>query len=140
MQFYVLSNHAFTRIRTFRHKRKHIITNGYDLWNNIIITSCEMTDAVLWVFFFFFMILFLRFCWKSNYFKIFSAGEKVSDIKTLCLEFISKYLSIWQKHLTFKHLTDSSNVNEVMKTVSNFFIFFTRKFYTHKKHETQISE
>ena len=42
---------------------------------------------------------------------------------------------------------ESSNVNEAIKAISNLFIFFTRKFYTHKKHKnsgkstkTQTSE
>ena len=91
-----------------------------------------MRDAILWVFKIFLMKLFLRFCWKSNYFRFFSAGEKVPDIKTLCHEFISKHLNIWQKHLTFKHLTDSSNVNEVIKTISNFFIFYEKILHAQK--------
>ena len=32
---------------------------------------------------------------------------------------------------------ESSNVNEAIKAISNLFIFFTRKFYTHKKHKKQ---
>ena len=33
----------------------------------------------------------------------------------------------------------SSNVNEAIRAILNLF-FFTRKFYTHKKHKTHISE
>ena len=33
----------------------------------------------------------------------------------------------------------SSNVNEVIRAILNFF-FFTQRFYTHKKHKTHISE
>ena len=34
---------------------------------------------------------------------------------------------------------NSSNVNEVIRAVLNFF-FFTKRFHTHKKHKTDISE
>ena len=34
----------------------------------------------------------------------------------------------------------SSNINEVIKTILNLFIFFTRRFYTHKKHEKHANE
>ena len=34
---------------------------------------------------------------------------------------------------------DSSNVNEVIRAVLNSF-FFTKRFHTHKKHKTDISE
>ena len=34
----------------------------------------------------------------------------------------------------------SGNVNEVIRAILNFFFFFTKIFYTHKKHKAHISE
>ena len=36
-------------------------------------------------------------------------------------------------------MRNSSNTDEVIKTVLNFLIFFTRKFYTHKKRKSTKS-
>ena len=36
--------------------------------------------------------------------------------------------------------SSSSNVDEVIRAILNLFIFFTRKFYTHKKHKMLSSE
>ena len=34
----------------------------------------------------------------------------------------------------------SSNINEVIRQVFNFLLFFTKRFYTHKKHKTAYSK
>ena len=34
----------------------------------------------------------------------------------------------------------SSNVDKVIRAISNLFIFFTKRFHTHKKHGTHINE
>ena len=45
--------------------------------------------------------------------------------------------------IRFSKIFNSSNVNEVIRAISNLFIFFTKRFYTHqrhKKHTTHTSK
>ena len=44
----------------------------------------------------------------------------------ICVEMWGMEVGIWRM---------SSNVNEVIRAILNFFIFFTKRFYTHKKHK-----
>ena len=62
-------------------------------------------------------------------------SEKVGRLfeHLLLFPYISK-----QKINGFK-MRNSSNTDEVIKTVLNFLIFFTRKFYTHKKRKSTKS-
>ena len=62
-------------------------------------------------------------------------SEKVGRLfeHLLLFPYISK-----QKINSFK-MRNSSNTDEVIKTVLNFLIFFTRKFYTHKKRKSTKS-
>ena len=51
--------------------------------------------------------------------------------KNIAFKFLSTF---------FQNVHFSSNVNEAIRAILNFFVFFTKRFYTNKKHKTHIGK
>ena len=69
---------------------------------------------------------------------MFNLYPKKSTFQTIQTRYISDILKDY--YINKAAIIDSSNVNEVIRVILNFFIFFTKRLYTHKKHKTHMSE